>query len=368
MPEGIRPQDVEDLRQQVQTAIDNATAQLRKIETLAQQRLRMASVEQQHLDNFLDELHYRLEFLEKSKDESGVALTITGPLTEDQLLTMKGQEETLAKRKDQIRKTNLDLQQVSTRLTWLIHQIAGACAWVLSESDNVPASSPSGPDGSNSGEQVMWAQLIMGQEAERARLAREIHDGPAQALANTVMRLQLLETLLKRQPAHVESELTRTRMAVQDSLQDVRRFIFDLRPASLSDVGLLATLRHYTSDYGDQYGVPVELNVPDTLNLSKDQELVVFRVVQEALQNIHKHGEATQISVDLQQRPDGPLVVTVTDNGKGFDPEQVRQRQPSSSGLVNMRERAATVGGTLLINSKPGAGTTVTLNLPMPKV
>jgi two-component system sensor histidine kinase DegS len=155
---------------------------------------------------------------------------------------------------------------------------------------------------------------------------------------------------------------------VQDSLQDVRRFIFDLRPASLSDVGLLATLRHYTSDYGDQYGVPVELNVPDTLNLSKDQELVVFRVVQEALQNIHKHGEATQISVDLQQRPDGPLVVTVTDNGKGFNPEQVRQRQPSSSGLVNMRERAATVGGTLLINSKPGAGTTVTLNLPMPKV
>ena len=94
---------------------------------------------------------------------------------------------------------------------------------------------------------------------------------------------------------------------------------------------------------------------------------MVFRVIQEALQNSHKHAEATKIEVDLQQRSNGPLVVSVTDNGKGFNPKLVRQRQPSSAGLVNMRERAATVGGTFQIDSKPGSGTTVTLTLPMPK-
>ena len=154
---------------------------------------------------------------------------------------------------------------------------------------------------------------------------------------------------------------------MQDSLKDVRRFIFNLRPASLSEVGLIPTLRQHVRDYAEQHSVAVELNMPDNLALSSDQELVVFRVIQEALQNIHKHAEATQIAVDLQQRKGGPLTVTVADNGKGFNPEQARQRQPSSSGLVNMTERAATVGGTLQIESNPGEGTTITLVLPMPK-
>jgi two-component system sensor histidine kinase DegS len=217
------------------------------------------------------------------------------------------------------------------------------------------------------GEQVMWAQIALGQEAERARLAREIHDGPAQALANTVMRLQFVEQMVKQRPDDVESELAKLRLAIQASLKDVRRFIFNLRPASLTEAGLIQTLHYYAQDYSDQFNIPVEVNLPESLSLTPNQELVVFRVIQEALQNIQKHAEAESAEVNVQQRTGGPLVVTITDNGKGFDTKLVQQGRASSAGLVSMRERAATVGGTLKLDSRPGTGTTITLTLPMPK-
>lgn len=366
--EGLQRADVDAIRAEVERAIELALVNLRKIDASAQQRLREATIEQQQLDIFLDELHYRLQFLTQSRDSGAPARTVTGPLTDEQLGTMQKQEGGLQDRKADLQKSNSELEKLTTRMSWLIHQIEGAGTWVLAPAENSDEGDAARGLQPDSGEQVMWAQIIMGQEVERARLAREIHDGPAQALANTVMRLQLVEQMFTRQPDEVQGELARLRVAVQDSLKDVRRFVFNLRPASLSDVGLVSTLRTHARDYAEQYGVDVEINVPDNLALSSDQELVVFRVIQEALQNIHKHAEATKIGVDLQHRQDGPLVVTITDNGKGFSPKLARQRQPSSSGLVNMRERAATIGGTFQIDSKPGSGTTITLTLPMPKV
>jgi two-component system sensor histidine kinase DegS len=173
--------------------------------------------------------------------------------------------------------------------------------------------------------------------------------------------------MIKHRPDDVGSELAKLRSALQESLKDVRRFIFNLRPASLTDAGLVATLKYYTSDYSEQTGIKVDLNVSENLLLSSNQELVVFRVIQEALQNIHKHAEANLITIDVQQRPGGPLSVNIVDDGHGFDTKRVRQGRTGSSGLVSMRERASTVGGTLKVESRPGSGTTVTLVLPMPK-
>lgn len=365
-PEGIQESDVTQLRHHVAGAIGDAVNRLREIEVMAQQRLRQATTERQHLEAFLDELHYRLGSITTTGE---MPVTITGPLTENQLGAMQSQEESLSKHKADLVLVGDDLQQLNNRLAWLIHQIEGAGEWVLTvaetEAEGDPAQTREARP--NPGEQVMWAQIALGQEAERARLAREIHDGPAQAIANTVMRLQFVEQMVKLRPDEVESELAKLRAALQESLKDVRRFIFNLRPASLSDAGLVTTLKYYAQDYSDQFGTPVEVNVPETLALSADQELVVFRVIQEALQNIHKHAEADSVVVNVQHRRDGPLVVTIADDGKGFDPKVVRQGRTGSSGLVSMRERAATVGGTLKVDSRPGTGTTITLTLPMPK-
>ncbi|MEA2574547.1 MAG: two-component system, NarL family, sensor histidine kinase DegS [Chloroflexia bacterium] len=368
--ESVSDREVERLRQSVSDAIDDTVARLRGIEVETQRLLREAGTEQQHLNRFLEEVQYRLSTINSSPERP---VTITGPLTDSQVQAIESQQGAMSAEKERLEKVNASLEQLSNRLSWLVHQIDGACAWVLSSNESAEAENAAGTENGamasrglqpSAGEQVMWAQMVMGQEAERARLAREIHDGPAQVLANTVMRLSLVEKMFVHSPGEVQSELERVRAALQESVQDVRRFIFNLRPASLSEIGLLPTLSQYTRDYSEQFNIPVELSVPENLNLSTNQELVVFRIIQEALQNIHKHAEATSVAIDIQQRPGGPLTLTITDNGRGFDHKSVRTASPSSSGLVGMRERAATVGGTLKVDSRSGIGTTVTLVLP----
>jgi two-component system, NarL family, sensor histidine kinase DegS len=365
--ESIQPRDVEHLRTEVEGAISDAAGRLRGIESVAQQQLRGATTERGHLDSFLDDLEYRLHALNTSGE---LRMTSTGPLSEDQITAMQSQQELLSHRRIELASVVVELEQLSSRLSWLIHQIDGARQWVLASTAAEGEGSDNGTerDGQpDTGDQVMWAQIALGQETERARLAREIHDGPAQVLANTVLRLQLVEQLVRQAPQEVEPEISRVRAALQESLKDVRRFIFNLRPASLSDAGLIPTLRYYTQDYSEQFGINVELNLPESLMLSANQELVVFRVIQEALQNVQKHAQANSVEVNVQHRPGGPLVATVTDDGVGFDPKLVRQSRTGSSGLVSMRERAATVGGTLKADSRMGTGTTITLVLPMPK-
>lgn len=362
--EGTTDKEVEKLRRSVGAAIDDTVARLRAIESETHKRLREATIEQQHLTHFLDEVQYRLQSINASPERP---ITITGPLTDGQLHAIEAQEGNLMARKTTLERINSELEQLSNRLSWLVLQIDGACAWVLSSSGGEGQEVEAEPTKAlrpSSGEQVMWAQMVMGQEAERARLAREIHDGPAQVLANTVMRLGLVEQMYLHSPHDVQAELARVRTALQESLKDVRRFIFNLRPASLTEVGLIPTLRQYTRDYSEQFEVPVELNLPENLTLSPNQELVVFRIIQEALQNIHKHAEASKVDINVLQRPGGPLTMTISDDGKGFDPKAVRMTSPASSGLVGMRERAATVGGTLKVDSKSGIGTTITLVLP----
>jgi two-component system sensor histidine kinase DegS len=373
--EGIQRADIARLREDVEGAIADALKRLRDIEVAAQSRLRLAVTERQHLEAFLDDLQFRVRSVTAS---GGLQMKITGPLTTDQLIALQSQEESLGLHREELKGVTGDLDQLTNRLGWLVHQIEGAGDWVLSttaqadseaagEVDEGGDALPEGEAQPNTGQQVMWAQIATGQEAERARLAREVHDGPAQVLANTVMRLQFVEQMVKHRPDEVGTELAKLRSALQESLKDVRRFIFNLRPASLTDAGLVATLKYYTSDYSEQTGIQVQLNVSENLLLSSNQELVVFRVIQEALQNIHKHAEAKLITIDVQQRPGGPLSVNIVDDGHGFDTKRVRQGRTGSSGLVSMRERASTVGGTLKVESRPGNGTTVTLVLPMPK-
>ncbi len=362
--EGTNQKGPESLRQEIEGAIGETVDRLRKIEAAALHRLRQTTTEQQHLQSFIEELHYRLQSIASSPEPP---VTITGPLTSSQLNAMQEQEATLDNHKAALQKLTSGLEQVSSRLSWLIHQIEGACEWVLSPVDGDGEGDGSRKPQSTPGEQVMWAQIIMGQEAERARLAREIHDGPAQVLANTVMRLQFIEQMYGRQPDEVGPEFARLRAALQAGVNDVRRFMFNLRPASLSDAGLLPTLKQYVEDYREQFDVPVELNLPENVVLSANQELVAFRIIQEALQNIHKHAEASRVEVNLQRRPNGPLTVTVHDDGRGFNPKSVRENSPNSTGLIGMRERAATVGATLKVESKPGIGTTITLVMPMLK-
>lgn len=213
----------------------------------------------------------------------------------------------------------------------------------------------------------MLAAVIDAQEAERARVARDLHDQTGQALTSVLLGLRLVETSLERPAPDLEDAKRRTaevRELVTDALADVRQLAFDLRPTVLDDVGLVAALRRLTGDLSARHGLVVGLSVDgldDDGRCATEVETVVYRVVQEALTNVVRHARATRADVRLALAG-GRLRAVVTDDGVGFDPAAARNR---SLGLLGIRERTSLVDGRVGITSAPGWGTTVALEVPV---
>ncbi len=214
------------------------------------------------------------------------------------------------------------------------------------------------------------ARIIQAQEAERVRIAREIHDGPAQSMANIVLRAEICQKLYERgEVEKVMAELRDLRDAVKESLRDVRRIIFNLRPMTLDDLGLGPTLRRYVEEFNTQGGAPVDLTVlGKEERLPQTVEVSAFRLVQEALNNARKHANATAVRVRVEFTPEA-LVVQVKDNGRGFDVTAARKNGAESGhfGLVSMSERLELLEGALSIDSSPGRGTVITARIPYEK-
>ncbi len=209
------------------------------------------------------------------------------------------------------------------------------------------------------------AARIEAQEDERQRLAREVHDGPAQVLANAILNLEYCEMVATRAPSELAPELQRLRQVMREGLIEVRRFMFDLRPTMLASMGLNATLARSIEDFQQAHQIAVTTALPhQELEIDDNAQIVIFRVVQESLQNIHKHAEATTVRVELARQADGTIRLQVIDNGKGFDHQRVLPTLPSGMGMIGMKERATLLGGTLTIESSLGRGTSVTLLLP----
>lgn len=200
-------------------------------------------------------------------------------------------------------------------------------------------------------------------EEERCRLARDIHDGPAQVLANALLELQYCQRLLERDPGALRGELAVLSKCLRDGLVEVRRLIFDLRPPALVELGLIAAIRNYVAEYGARTGIEASLEVrgPEE-RLSPVQEAAVFRILQEALQNVRRHAGARRVTVEIEDAPDY-WRLSVSDDGVGFDPARLSEGR-RTLGLTSMRERAQAIGAALEVISRPGAGTKVLLTLP----
>ena len=204
-------------------------------------------------------------------------------------------------------------------------------------------------------------------EDERRRLAREVHDGPAQVMANAIFAIEIAEQIARRAPDQVAEELSRVRLLLKDGVAEIRRFMFDLRPTMLQDQGLSPTLRRYIDDYNRFFGKRVQLHISASLpGLSDDQELTVFRTVQESLQNIHKHAMTDDAIVELGEDSGlASVTLVIADQGRGFRPAAQVPRAGSGAGLPGMKERAKLIGANLTIQSEPSAGTVVRLVMPL---
>jgi two-component system sensor histidine kinase DegS len=206
-------------------------------------------------------------------------------------------------------------------------------------------------------------------EEERMRIARDMHDGPAQSMANLVLQAEILERLLDRNPKQLVTELAEFKNSVRNALEETRQLIFDLRPMTLDDLGLVPTLRKFIKEYGDRYGLATRFNVVgQERRLPGNTEGVLFRIIQEALTNVHKHARAKMAEVTMNLQP-SRVSVTVKDDGQGFDVARTEANlhKNKNLGLLSMRERAELEKGTLEIRSQPGRGTEVKVEIPFPK-
>lgn len=245
--------------------------------------------------------------------------------------------------------------QTSNRLTsqaeCIIKRVAGLLRITSDNTDGNPA------DG-----------IILAQEEERKRISREIHDGPAQTLASLTMRIDYC----LEQPGldgEIVKELKELKDSVVKSLKDIRRYIFDLRPMALDDLGLIPTLEQFINGFKARTGVPVYVDVEgDRVVIGGDRELAVFRVIQEAANNAIKHADPNSVHIflkfdDVKKR----LTVVIKDDGNGFDIAEIRRKygRLKKLGLISMEERIRLAGGEFQIVSDPGTGTVVSFWIPI---
>lgn len=222
------------------------------------------------------------------------------------------------------------------------------------------ASSPV-PTTSSKSQMAGIEMIVNAQEAERQRLSRQMHDGPAQALSNFILQTEIAMRLLDIDSAQAKNELGDLKTSAMSTFQKVRNFIFELRPMMLDDLGLIPTLRKYADAFKEQTGLDVNVNVTGAeRRLESYLEVMVFRAVQELLGNAARHSQATMVKVQVDLGND-VLRITVDDNGRGFDPETLKDS--ANLGLKLIRERAEMLGGSFEIDSALGTGARISFSV-----
>ncbi|WP_170291965.1 sensor histidine kinase [Heliobacterium mobile] len=208
-------------------------------------------------------------------------------------------------------------------------------------------------------------RIILAQDQERLRVAREIHDGPAQMMSSLVHQAELCERLLDVDSEAVRRELRELKEAVRDTLKDVRKIIYDLRPIALDAQGLEPAFKRYVSDFAERTGLQLECRfLGKDRRLDRPYEVAIFRMVQEVLSNVRKHAQAKKLQFYFEMAPE-TVTVIVRDDGIGFDPEAMIAYSGEHFGLVGMKERGELLEGVVEIRSQKGRGTQVLIRIPI---
>ena len=234
-------------------------------------------------------------------------------------------------------------------------------AWLfLAREDTSLVSDPSGPPSAADAQM----RIVEAQEQERTRLAREVHDGPAQALSNAIFQVELVQRLLDRDERLARAELKQLREVLTRELRGVRAYLSQLRPPLLADLGLSGAIHEAADQISTALNVPVHVDLADGVDsLPETVEVVALRVIQEALQNARKHAQPHTIRVRMVM--DGSAwMVEVRDDGKGFEADQPPVSGRGHFGLQFMRERAELIGARFEVRSSPNLGTAVRMTIP----
>ncbi|WNS75103.1 sensor histidine kinase [Bacillus sp. DTU_2020_1000418_1_SI_GHA_SEK_038] len=268
-------------------------------------------------------------------------------------------EKQLRDRRDDIERRLVGLSETIERAEHLISQISVVMNYLMSDLKQVGEMLENAKL-----KQEFGLKIIEAQEEERKRLSREIHDGPAQMMANVMMRSDLIERVYKERggPAAI-GEIRDLKKMVRSALYEVRRIIYDLRPMALDDLGLVPTLKKYLATIEEYHkSIRIEFsNIKEEKRLPGKYEVALFRLIQESVQNALKHADANTITVRLEIDK-SKVTVVIKDDGKGFD---IQEKKHNSFGIMGMRERVELLEGQMAIDSAVGKGTIVIIQVPL---
>jgi len=212
---------------------------------------------------------------------------------------------------------------------------------------------------------ALAARLQSVREEERTSISREIHDELGQACTAIKMDLALIGRKLTKKQTQLQSKVDSAMQLVDSMIVILRRIASELRPRTLDDLGLSAALESHAQEFESRTGIRCSVTLPqEALHLDADRSTAIFRIFQESLTNVARHAHATRVEALLEIQNDR-IIFQVIDNGSGFDPAEAKARR--SLGLVGMQERALLLNGDLKIEGAPGAGTTLTLTIPLPR-
>jgi len=226
---------------------------------------------------------------------------------------------------------------------------------------------PKGKSGRGSGAGSANLEMVINaQEAERQRLSRQMHDGPAQALSNFIVQTEIANRLLDIDAKRAKEELDNLKNSAMSTFKSVRTFIFELRPMMLDDLGLFPTVRRYVDNFKEQTGSEVNLTLKGSeRRLESYLEVMIFRALQELLGNAFRHNQDNPVkpNINIQIAMDENVTkMSVADNGKGFDPAGIDNKQ--GLGLKLIRERVELLGGYFEIDAAVGKGARITFQVP----
>ncbi|MCI3984791.1 two-component sensor histidine kinase DegS [Bacillus vallismortis] len=281
-----------------------------------------------------------------------------------ELTMIQQREKQLRERRDDLERRLLGLQEIIERSESLVSQITVVLNYLnqdLREVGLLLADAQAKQD--------FGLRIIEAQEEERKRVSREIHDGPAQMLANVMMRSELIERIFRdRGTEDGFQEIKNLRQNVRNALYEVRRIIYDLRPMALDDLGLIPTLRKYlytTEEYNGNVKIHFQcIGETEDRRLAPQFEVALFRLAQEAVSNALKHSGSEEITVKVEITKDF-VILMIKDNGKGFDLKEAKEKKNKSFGLLGMKERVDLLEGTMTIDSKIGLGTFIMIKVPL---
>lgn len=207
-------------------------------------------------------------------------------------------------------------------------------------------------------------RIIQAQEEERRKLSRQVHDGPAQALANLILQTEIALRLMDTDPEKAREELKNLKTGASSTFGHVRDFIFELRPMMLDDLGLTPTVRRYVEAYKERTRLDITpVFTGKERRLQSHIEVLIFRALQELLGNVREHAQATHVKVTLDMDTN-QVRASVEDNGRGFDTESTAFAEGPGRGLKTLQERIGLVGGDLEVSSSPGKGSRIAFSVP----